>query len=312
MNRTAEIDDLLTVRDFIRLGVSRFNVAGLCFGHGTDNALDEAGWLVLHALNLPLDMNGPWLDCRLTREERLRVMQILEERVHTRKPAAYLTREAFFMGLSFYVDERVLVPRSPLAEIISQGFAPWIDGERVHRVLDLCTGSGCIGIACAHVFPEARVDLIDVSQDALDVARRNVQRHHMEDRVEVLCSDLFEQFDGRDYDIIVSNPPYVDAADMAVLAPEFRSEPVLGLAAGEDGLDVVMRILARAGEHLADDGILVVEVGNSAPALEARLPDVPFVWLEFEQGGQGVFLLTAMQLRALSGHARAVISGGAG
>lgn len=289
--------DLHSIRDFIRFGASQFRAAGLQFGHGTDNAFDEAAWLVLHTLSLPLDLPGEWWDSRLTPAERSRVEAVLRLRVSTRKPAAYITREAWFMGIPFYVDERVLVPRSPIAELIAAEFSPWLEPGAVHRVLDLCTGSGCIGLATGSVFPDAEIWLADVSPDALAVARRNVRNQGMEVRVQVVQSDVFDGLGTAPrFDLIVSNPPYVGSGEMAELAPEYRHEPSLGLAAGADGLDVVRRILAEAGQHLTDGGVLIVEVGNSQPALEAAFPELPFTWLEFAGGGQGVFLLTREQL----------------
>lgn len=291
------VTDLHSIRDFIRFGASQFRAAGLRFGHGTDNALDEAAWLVLHTLSLPLDLPEEWWDSRLTPAERGRVEAVLRLRVSTRKPAAYITREAWFMGIPFYVDERVLVPRSPIAELIAAEFSPWLESADVHRVLDLCTGSGCIGLATGSVFPEAEIWLADLSPEALAVARRNVRNHGMEDRVRVVQSDVFDGLaTAPRFDLIVSNPPYVDSAEMAELTPEYRHEPSLGLAAGADGLDVVRRILAEAAQHLTDGGVLIVEVGNSQPALEDAFPELPFTWLEFAGGGQGVFLLTREQL----------------
>ena len=291
------IETLQTVRDCIRWGVSRFSEHGLVFGHGTDNALDEAVFLVTRALHLPHDLPAAYLDARLTREEREAVVALLQRRFQERIPAAYLVREAWFAGLAFYVDERVLVPRSPIAELIREGYAPWIDPDRVHRVLDLCTGSGCIAIATAVWLPQVRVDATDLSAEALEVARINVERHGVGDRVRLIQADLYPDDPGERYDVIVSNPPYVDEQTLAGLPPEYRHEPVVGLAGGEDGLQLVHRILAGAADRLADNGILVVEVGASAEALLAAYPQVPFLWPEFEQGGEGVFLLTAEEVR---------------
>jgi ribosomal protein L3 glutamine methyltransferase len=291
------MNSLATVRDFIRWGASRFGEAGLVFGHGTDNALDESAALVMHALHLGMESPGDYLDAVLSETERREVIHLIESRISTRKPAAYLTHEAWFAGLPFYVDERVLVPRSPIAELIASRFTPWVVPERIDSILDLCTGSGCIAIACACAFPDAQVLATDISNDALAVARENIDRHELAHRVQLLESSLFERIGERRFDLIVSNPPYVSHPEVQQLPEEFRHEPVLGLAAGEDGLDVVVQILKNASRHLAGNGILVVEVGCSQPAVVDQYPEIPFLWLEFEQGGEGVFMLELDQLR---------------
>jgi ribosomal protein L3 glutamine methyltransferase len=288
--------ELLSLRDWVRWGASRFNEAGLFFGHGTDNALDEALALVLHALHLKHDLPTDYLDARITTAESEAVAELFAQRLDRRIPAAYLIGEARFAGLDFHVDENVLIPRSPIAELIEEGFAPWLDAVQVTSVLDLCCGSGCIGIACAYAFPAALVDLADISPAALDVATRNIERHQLEDRVRALRADVYEGLDGERYELIVSNPPYVSASEMRGLPAEYRHEPELALQAGDDGLDVVARILAGGAEYLSPGGIMVVEVGSSAEQLIARYPDVPFLWLDFQRGGDGVFLLTAEQL----------------
>jgi ribosomal protein L3 glutamine methyltransferase len=291
-----ELLDLWSLRDCVRWGASRFNAAGLCFGHGTDNALDEALDLVLYAVHLDHDLPADFLDARITASEREAILRLLRRREDERIPAAYLTRRARFAGDWYYVDEHVLVPRSPMAELVERRFEPWLDPASVGRVLDLCTGSGCIAVACAHAFPGAQVDATELSEAAAAVARRNAREHGVDARVRVLTGDLFAPIGEAQYDLVVSNPPYVSEAEMAALPAEYRHEPALGLAAGPEGLDVVRRILAGARRHLGPDGILVVEVGDSAERLAAAYPDIPFLWLDFERGGGGVFLLTAAEL----------------
>jgi ribosomal protein L3 glutamine methyltransferase len=285
-----------TARSLIHWGAAQFDRAGLVYGHGTANALDEAASLVLHALGIGYEQPDAVLDSEITEMDFARVVKLLEQRVHTRKPAAYLIAEAWFAGMPFYVDERVLVPRSPIAELIVAQFSPWIDPDRVRSILDMGTGSGCIAIACAAAFPQAQVDATDVSRDALDVARKNTTRHGMDGRVKLIESDLFSALAGGSYDIIVSNPPYVPREEVAQLADEYHYEPDSGLIAGEDGLDIVVQMLKDAGAYLKKDGILVIEVGYTHEALQAQYPEVPFLWLDFENGGTGVFLLEAERL----------------
>lgn len=291
--------ELLTVLDWVRWTASEFERAELYFGHGTDNSWDEAVQLVLWVTNVPWQRFDQVVNARLTGTEKNTMLQCLRRRIEKRMPLPYVTGQAWFCGLPFTVNESVLVPRSPIAELIQSGFAPWLTADPA-MVLDLCTGSGCIGIATAYAFPEAQVDLSDISAAALAVAELNIARHRCADRVRTVSSDLFEQLPGT-YDLIVSNPPYVDADDMAGLPPEFRAEPRLALESGSDGLDFTRRLLQEAAEHLGPDGILVVEVGNSAAALEQAFPAVPFTWVELQNGGDGVFVLTREQLQEHAG-----------
>ena len=302
-----DTDDIIlylhTIRDFIRWGASRMNEAGIHFGHGTANGIDEAAFLVLHGLHLPPNLHDDYFDAALTLAERRTVLGLLEQRIRERKPAAYITQRAWFMGLPFYVDERVLVPRSPMAELIEHHFAPWllnVNIDAIETILDLCTGSGCIGIACAYAFPQARVDLADISAEALEVAQRNIREHGLEHRIEAIQSDLFAALDRRRYDLIVSNPPYVSLAEMNRLPTEYHHEPAVGLLAGDRGLDVIVEILRQAPDFLNPEGILVVEAGKTHHALSDAFPAAPFMWLELERGGEGIFLLAAEQLRACS------------
>lgn len=289
------VNELHTLQDMLRWTVSRFNAAGLFYGHGTDNAWDEAVQLVLPTLYLPLDVPPEVRDSRLTRSERQSIVERVIRRIDDRTPVSYLTNIAYFCGMEFFVDERVLIPRSPIGELIENRFEPLLSQEPT-RIMDLCTGSGCIGIACAHMFPEAEVDIVDISPEALAVAEQNIADHGLEQQVIPLRSDLLRDVPKDKYDFIVSNPPYVDQEDMDSLPDEFRHEPELGLAAGFDGLDLVRRILANAPDYLKDDGFLICEVGNSMIHMEDQYPHIPFTWLEFENGGHGVFLLTRDQL----------------
>lgn len=298
MNSTATdvLTTLTSIRDYIRWGASQFAEHQVFLGHGTVTPLDEAAAIVLHTLHQPYDLADSYLNAVLTLAERQAVLDLITRRITERKPSAYLTHEALFAGLSFYVDERVLVPRSPIAELIAERFQPWIDEAEVYNVLDLCTGSGCIAIACAYAFPEAQVDAVDLSAEALDVAQINVEKHAMDEQMQLFQSDLFSDLPVKPYDIIVSNPPYVSIDEWQSLPAEFHAEPEMGFTAGHTGLDIVIKILAQALDYLSETGILVVEVGSSAQTLQDTFPDVEFFWLEFEKGGDGVFLLTRDQL----------------
>ena len=283
---------LRTLRDCLRFAVSRFNENELFFGHGSATAYDEAAYLILHTLHLPLDRLDPFLDAALTQPELYEVLNIIEKRVEQRTPAAYLTHEAWLGDFRFYVDERVIVPRSFIAELLREHLSPWVEEpEDVTRVLDLCTGSGCLAILAAHAFPYAEVDAVDISPAALDVAQRNVTDYELENRVHLVESDLFAKLNGRHYDVIISNPPYVDAPSMAALPQEYQHEPKLALGSGVDGLDATREIIKQAAAHLAPGGLLIVEIGHNRAALEAACPELPFTWLEVAAGDEFVFLL---------------------
>lgn len=289
------IEELKTVHDFLRWGVSRFNASDIYYGHGTDNPWDECLSLVSFALNMPPQLNAEILASNLTLSERGSIVDLICQRISTKKPAAYLTNIAYFVDLPFYVNESVLVPRSPIGELIRNQFDGLINHEP-QRIMDLCTGSACIAIACAYAFPEAQVDALDISPEALSIADENIHRLDVADRVVPIMSDVFSGVSGQQYDLIVSNPPYVDAEDIDDMPEEFHHEPEIGLASGNDGLDITRTILAQAAEYLTDDGVLIVEVGNSMIHLQAEFPQVAFNWIEFEHGGLGVFSLTKAQL----------------
>jgi len=294
---TEPAKELTTVRDLLRYAVSRFNAAGLFFGHGTGNAWDEAVYLILHTLNLPLDQLEPFLDAHLLAEERRAVLDIIERRTRERLPSAYLTQEAWLGEHRFYVDERVIVPRSFIAELLQEQLAPWVnDPWGITHILDLCTGSGCLAILAALNFPNAQVDAVDLSPDALEVARRNIGDYELANRVQIIQSDLFTSLGNQRYNLITANPPYVNAKSMAALPPEYKREPKMALAGGDDGLDMIRTIIEQAKAYLQADGLLVVEVGHNRDALEAAYPALPFTWLETSGGDQFVFKLDAREL----------------
>jgi len=291
------ITTLKTIRDYIRWGASQLSEKDVFLGHGIATPLHESAALVLHAIHQPYNLDESYMGAVLTIEERKKVVHLFNQRITERKPVAYLTNEATFAGLSFYVDERVLVPRSPIAELIEQRFAPWVDEEQVFNVLDLCTGSACIAIACAYAFPEAQVDAVELSNDAIEVAGINIEKHDLTEELGLYQSDLFNELPKKQYDVIVTNPPYVAIQEWEELPAEYHKEPEMGFTGGVSGLDLVIRILAGANEFLSEQGVLIIEVGSSAETLQQLFAEIPFYWLEFERGGDGVFLLTAEQVQ---------------
>jgi len=290
-------EELFTIRDWLRFTVSRFEESGIFFGHGTDNAYDEAVWLIMSGLHLPLDTLDNFLDAVITEAERKHLAHLIERRITDRTPTAYLLREAWLKGFKFYVDERVIVPRSFIAELLETGLSPWIEyQEMVESAADICTGSGCLGVLLVHAFPNAAVDVIDISPDAIAVANINIANYGLQEQITAIQSDMFSALTGKSYDLIISNPPYVDAPSMAGLPQEYRNEPQIALGSGDAGLDHTHTILCEAANYLNDGGILVVEIGHNREALIDAYPDLPFTWLEVESGNQFVFLLTKEQL----------------
>ncbi len=286
-----------TIRDMLRLAVTRFNQAKLFFGHGNRDAFDEAAYLVLSSLSLPLDKLEPFLDARLTPEEAARIHMLIDRRISERLPAAYLTKEAWLQGYRFYVDSRVLIPRSFIAELVMEQFAPWVeDPEEPAHILELCTGSGCLAIMMADAFPNAKIDAVDLSAEALDVAKINVAEYKMEDRINLIQSDLYQALPPKKYDLIITNPPYVNSASMGKLPPEYRHEPQMALAGGHDGMDLVRKIVSEAGQRLNKNGLLIVEIGNEAAHAEAAFSELELTWLATSGGDDRVFLVEAAQL----------------
>jgi ribosomal protein L3 glutamine methyltransferase len=293
----ASMADFVTITDFLRFGISQAHAAHLFYGHGTDNVRDDMYALILGSLSLPLDSDPILFQARLTAAEKQILVERLMRRIRDRVPVPYLTNEAYFCELPFYVDERVLIPRSPIAELIKQQFSPWIEADKVERILDLCTGSACIAIACSYAFPGIQIDAVDISADALAVANINRDRHGLQEALTLIESDCWVKVPKVRYDVIVANPPYVGYAEMQTLPAEYHHEPKIALQTANKGLAVVEKILANAHDYLTEHGILVVEVGNSEEALIEAFPQIPFTWLEFEHGGHGVFLLTYQQLQ---------------
>ena len=312
-NHNTALNELITIRDWIRFAVSQFEASDIFYGHGTDNAYDEAVWLIMSALHLPMDTLNNFLDARLTTSERNKLAGFIEQRITKHTPTAYLVKEAWLQGLKFYVDERVLIPRSFIAELLNHDsissdssisslsaweLSPWIEyPEMVESAADICTGSGCLGILLASAFPNAAVDVIDISQDAIDVANINIENYGLQEQITAIKSDMFAALKGKKYDVIISNPPYVDAPSMAALPAEYQNEPQLALGSGVAGLDHTHTILREAANYLNDEGILIVEIGHNREALEAAYPNLVFNWLEVSSGNEFVFLLTREQLQ---------------